>query len=182
MYTIKREYEHRTFGHVGNATLVVGDDGKLSLDGKPLGDAAAMAVLNHGMQYLQDAYAGAKSAAEAVADWSKKREKLYDGTVGIRGTGGEQPEMRFARAIVAKLVEKLFGAEAAKELAAIKEAKARKTWLDAAIDRLNDAQHERIMAAAFARLGMWKAEKAREAAELAELGLSVDVAETGDAE
>ena len=91
---IGRVYEHKgrgdgpSYGAIGNVVLnapgIV-----LEIDGKVLPDASIRAVLRHGLQILQDAYAGAKSQDEARGLFSKKLTKLLAGTLGERGISDE---------------------------------------------------------------------------------------------
>lgn len=81
--TIKRDYAHKTYGAIGSVHLAF--EGKLVLGTTELNEAATTALLTHALQYLQDAYAGAKTADEATSAFDKKLGKLLDGTAGVRG-------------------------------------------------------------------------------------------------
>lgn len=79
---INRDYVHKTFGPIGRADLVAA--AHITINGVTLPESSVRAVLNHGLQILQDAYAGSKSRNEAVGDFGKKLDKLLDGTLGAR--------------------------------------------------------------------------------------------------
>ena len=85
---IGRIYEHKVFGQIGSVVLTAPEI-VLELDGKLLPDASIRAILRHGLQILQDAYAGAKDEAEAKGNFGKKYDKLIMGTLGERGISDE---------------------------------------------------------------------------------------------
>ena len=80
---IEREYVHKAYGSIGKVVL----DGEsiLTLNGVELPPASVLALLNHGLQFLQDAYAGSKNADEATASFDKKLAKLLSGEFNVRG-------------------------------------------------------------------------------------------------
>jgi hypothetical protein len=82
-YIIDRVYTHKTFGELGKVNLEVSDCIVL-LDGEELPEASVRAVLNHGLQIFQDAYAGAKNAADAKETFSAKLAKLLSGELSSR--------------------------------------------------------------------------------------------------
>lgn len=102
-YEVKRSFAHRTHGDIGEATLAVTAKGKLVLDGKELPDASAEYLLTFALQSLQDAYAGAADNAECVGAFEAKRDKIIEGTIGVRmGGSGVDEFTRVARMIVRK--------------------------------------------------------------------------------
>lgn len=87
-------------GRVGHVTLEA-PNGKWKLDGQELPERSVEYLMMFALQSLQDAYAGAKSLTEAEASWTKKRDAILDGTIGVRtGGGGEPAHMRFVRTIL----------------------------------------------------------------------------------
>lgn len=111
---IIRNFTHRTFGAVGTATLSADVSGA-TLDGKPLPDASVEYLLNFALQSLQDAYAGAKTEAEAKAMWAKKRDALIAGTIGVRGTGaGVSEETKVQRMVARTALKAALGAKSPK--------------------------------------------------------------------
>lgn len=88
---IARIYEHKTFGRIGDVVLEC-PDFAMSLNGKDIPAGSIKAIMKHGLQILQDAYAGAKSKDEAEALWSKKLDKIVAGTLGERGVSDEMSD------------------------------------------------------------------------------------------
>jgi hypothetical protein len=167
---VNRVYIHREFDRIGHAELRA-PDGKWTLDGKELPAASIEHLLNFALQTLQDAYAGAKSADEATANWEKKRAKLYDGTIGTRGgNAGEEPWTRFVREIVRKL---LTGENAAKYAAMKGETDARKDFVDELFAKQPEAARAKIEAMAKEML----AEELKKKAENAKMtkGLGIEL-------
>lgn len=82
MTTIKREYDHKTLGHIGAVTLTV-PDGEWTLDGKVLPAASVEYLANFALQCLQDAYAGADTLAEAKGKYDKKLDSILNGMVRV---------------------------------------------------------------------------------------------------
>lgn len=161
----KRETENSLWsGRLGVAELKVDGKGKWWLDGNELPAASAAYLATFALQSLQDAYAGAKSQADAVAAWEKKRNALLAGTIGVRtgGGGDSDPLATFRRAIVRKA---LTGDNAA-EYKAIPsdDQKARGEWLDAKYAALSydkqDVVDERAEADRAAAIERAKAAKA----------------------
>jgi hypothetical protein len=97
---IERNFAHKAFGAIGAAVLVA-PDGDYTLDGNVLPESSVRHLLTFALQTLQDAYAGAKNADEAVGAFGTKYDKLVNGTMGVRGTGAGLDERgRMARMIV----------------------------------------------------------------------------------
>lgn len=101
-----REFNHRTFGHVGRAVLsakVV----DVTLNGKTLPIGSVEYLLNFALQSLQDAYAGAKNEAEAKGAFDTKLDRIIGGTVGVRmGGGGVSEETKVIRQVVREILRK----------------------------------------------------------------------------
>jgi len=100
---INRNYVHRTFGNIGSVTFVA-PDGEYTLNGKALPANSVEHLLTFALQTLQDAYAGAKDAAEAEGAFNGKLDKILEGTLGTRSGGGSgvDERTRVARSIVRK--------------------------------------------------------------------------------
>ena len=88
---IGRIYAHRAYGEVGNVVLEC-DLTRMTLNGNDIPELSMRAILRHGLQILQDAYAGAKSTDEAKAFFAKKLDKLLNGTLGERGVSDEMSD------------------------------------------------------------------------------------------
>lgn len=112
-YNVKRDFTHKTHGAIGAVHLVAQVD-KVTVDGKELPGKSVEYLLNFALQSLQDAYAGAKTVAEAKSMFDKRLENVIAGTIGQRiGGGGQSEEVRVAiqitKAILkAKLTEDAF--------------------------------------------------------------------------
>ena len=89
MNTIKRNFTHSgTETNFGDVELSFNDEG-WSLNGQALPAASVRAIVNQGLQILQDTYAGvgkSKTVDEATAAFGKKLVALRDGTIGERGS------------------------------------------------------------------------------------------------
>lgn len=102
-YEVTRAFAHRTHGDIGQAKLAVTDKGKMMLDGEMLPDASAEYLLTFALQSLQDAYAGADNAEDAIAAFETKRTRVIEGKIGVRSGGSGVDEFtRVARMIVRK--------------------------------------------------------------------------------
>lgn len=100
MFTINRAFVSRGFGDIGKVTLTA-PKGEYTLDGKALPEASVAHLLTFALQTLQDAYAGAKTADEALGAFGSKYDKLVNGTIGARSSGGGVTERdKVARIIV----------------------------------------------------------------------------------
>lgn len=95
-----REFNHRTFGQIGRVVLDA-DVKSVKLNGKDLPIGSIEYLLNFALQSLQDAYAGAKSEAEAQGAFNTKLDRLVAGTIGVRLGGGASAseETKIARQI-----------------------------------------------------------------------------------
>lgn len=114
-YNVTRQFAHRTFGAIGSVALA--GTAQLTLDGKPLPSGSVEYLLIFALQSLQDAYAGAQSADEAKANWEKKRDRLLDGTIGVRTSGGVDEATKVARSLIRDQLRKSPQWDAFKELA-----------------------------------------------------------------
>lgn len=155
-----RYYVHRTHGEIGEVTLVA-PDGKWALDGKELPASSIEHLLNFALQTLQDAYAGAKNEAEAVGAFESKRDRLLDGSIGVRGTGeGVSEETAVARSIMRGLIKDKLGAKSPEWTAfTALDPKEQNAKLDANIEANSDALAPVIAA----KLAERKAERDRKA-------------------
>lgn len=79
-----RQYAHKTFGTIGSVKLEFA--GLIAIDNQQLPEASMRALLNHGLQLLQDAYAGAKNADAAQKAFDEKLTKLLAGNFGSRNS------------------------------------------------------------------------------------------------
>jgi hypothetical protein len=114
--TIVRPFDHKTFGRIGTVTLSAGVN-DMSLNGTVLPASSIEYLLTFALQNLQDAYAGAESAVEAVARWEKKLDRLLAGTIGTREAGdGASATVRMIRTVLRELVRKSDKWAAFKEL------------------------------------------------------------------
>lgn len=103
---IKREYNHRTFGLIGSVALEA-EVAAVKIDGKLIPDDSVEYLLNFALQSLQDAYAGAKTTAEAKASWAKKLDAIIAGSVGVRSGGTSvSEEVRIGRSIMREQLRK----------------------------------------------------------------------------
>lgn len=108
---ITRNFTHRTFGAIGSVTFAA-PKGKFILNGNELPETSIEAILRHGLQILQDAYAGSKSTDEATGDFNCKYDKLINGTLGVRGSGdGADERTRVARSVTMSAAKAKFGAK-----------------------------------------------------------------------
>lgn len=98
-----RSYDHRggksneAFGHIGDVVFEV-PDGDWIMRWKAtdqedwqsctLPESSVIALLDHAGQKQQDAYASAKTRAEAIGKFLEMNEKLRDGTLGVRSNAG----------------------------------------------------------------------------------------------
>lgn len=109
-YIINRAFVSRSFGDIGKVTLTA-PDGDYAIDGKALPESSVAHLLTFALQTLQDAYAGAKDAAEAQGAFNGKLDKLLAGTIGTRtgGGGGVTERDKVARIIVGDWFRSAYG-------------------------------------------------------------------------
>lgn len=101
---ITRNFTHsKTETDFGTVKIEFPTDGFV-LDGKELPEASVRAIVNQGLQILQDTYAGvgaSKTVDEAKAAFTNKLEALYEGTVGERRGGGSvEPHVPYVRRVI----------------------------------------------------------------------------------
>lgn len=110
-YTINRSYTHRTYGAIGEVELVA-PGGKYVLNGEELPAQSVEHLLTFALQTLQDAYAGADNADEAVGAFNGKLDRLIAGTLGTRSGGGGVDEFTVVmRQVVRGAVKAKLGAK-----------------------------------------------------------------------
>lgn len=108
-YAIERKFAHRTHGDIASVSLTA-EVTSLKVNGKDVPAASVEYLLTFALQSLQDAYAGADSAANAKALFDKKLEKLIAGEIGVRGTGdGVSEQVKVARSITKAMAKKNMG-------------------------------------------------------------------------
>lgn len=140
---VKRETEKSDWNGAIGAVKLEAPDGKWMLDGKELSADSIEYLMGFALQSLQDAYAGAKSLADATAAFEKKRTAIIEGTLGQRGGGAEEePHMRYVR----QIIRKALGAknkEAYDAIGSDEQAK-RKDFLDGLFASLDDAKRATV--------------------------------------
>jgi hypothetical protein len=105
VFEVTREFVSKAFGAIGKSGWRVTESGAAEMlrEAKwvavPTSTRDALAMF--ALQTLQDAYAGAKTASEAVGSFDKKLDAYIEGTVGTRATSWESVAREF---IVAALV------------------------------------------------------------------------------
>ena len=107
---INRDYTHRTFGAIGSVTFET-PEGKYVLNGTELPESSVAHLMTFALQTLQDAYAGDKSAEDAIASFETKQARLIEGTIGTRSSGGVDEQTRVARSVVRAAAKAKFGAK-----------------------------------------------------------------------
>lgn len=104
--TVARSYAHKVHGQIGAVELVVPVSGDVTVNGQVLPASSVEHLFNFALQTLQDAYAGADSADDAVAAFTGKLERLIAGTLGTRtGGGGVDPVVAMMRVVMRPLVK-----------------------------------------------------------------------------
>lgn len=84
--TVARSFDHKVHGRIGLVELVA-EVGTVTLGGKELPASSVEYLLTFALQNLQDAYAGAESAEDAIGRFGKKLDRLLAGTIGAREAG-----------------------------------------------------------------------------------------------
>lgn len=157
-YTVSRAFDHKTFGRIGIVSLEA-DCKAITIGGKELPNASVEYLLTFALQNLQDAYAGAESAAEAQARWQKKLDRLLDGSIGTRSVGdGASALQRMIRTVVGEMLR---SAGKWKELTDGKEEAERAALLDAIFEKQPEAKQAAITATAETRIAEAEARKAQ---------------------
>lgn len=151
---------------VGEA-LVAADVGGFTVNGKELPTKSVEYLLNFAFQSLQDAYAGAKSGAEAKGMWDKKYDALLAGTIGTRIGSGIGDATRLARRFTAQFLQANVTKEAWKAFKE-RDEDAQNTRLDALYEE-HKAHIDPLIAA-------YKKELARKAEQAKALAGKIDIA------
>lgn len=112
---IERNFYNKTVDHnFGDVELEFPTEGFI-LNGKALPESSVRAIVNQGLQILQDTYAGAgrsKTFDEAKAAFDNKLEALIEGTIGQRSSGGgRSPLEAMMHTIARENLRALFKAE-----------------------------------------------------------------------
>lgn len=162
-FEITRAFDHKAFGRVG-VTEIVAQVGSIAINGKELPKASVEYLLTFAMQNLQDAYAGADSAADAKARWEKKLDRLIEGTIGVRAAGDGASALQ--RAIRAEIGDMLRAAKKWKDVIGALDEADRPARLDEIFDKQAESVQADIRAKAEARIAEAE-ERKRQAAKLA---------------
>lgn len=161
-YAINRAFDHKAYGRIGIVEMSAQVEG-IAINGKELPASSIEYLLTFALQNLQDAYAGADSADEAVARFEKKLDKLIEGTIGLRSGGdGASAEVKVRRTVLGELIRKT---EAGKDAWKANEAN-RAEWLDAVFAKQAEDKQAEVMAEVAKRIAEAQA-KAKQAAALA---------------
>lgn len=169
-YAISRAFDHKTFGRIGIVEMSAGVSG-VSINGKELPASSIEYLLTFALQNLQDAYAGADSEVDAKARWEKKLDRLLEGSIGLRASGGgESAEVRTRRAVIKEQVRKAVGKDKWTAFQAL-DADAQGEKLDAVFEKQDDAGQAAIMEQVAKRL----AEAAQRKAQANKLAESIDL-------
>lgn len=160
-YKINREFNHKTYGAIGKVELVA-DVKTLTVDGEALPGDSVEYLLRFALQSLQDAYAGAKTEAEAKEFFGKKLKNLLAGEIGSRGPGNAvSEETRVGRVVMRELyLAKIKGDDVARKAWKEMDEPAKIARLDAMIAKNAEA----ITPLVTKRMKEMAAEKARIAA------------------
>ena len=159
-----RNYIHRKHGKIGHATLTT-PDGPWLLDGHTLPASSVEHFAYFALQSLQDAYAGyADDPDGAKVAWADKRQKLIDGTLGVRGGGTDPVEAEMRR-----LVRDLWLASDAGNKAKWKvmDDDERAEHCDGLIAKQDDATQEKLRGFAVENVAKAEEERKRKAADAA---------------
>ena len=113
---IERNFYNKTVDHNFGDVVIEFPTAGFVLNGKALPESSVRAIINQGLQILQDTYAGvgkSKTLDEAKAAFDNKLEALIEGTVGQRasGGGGRSPLEAMMHTIARESLRALFKAE-----------------------------------------------------------------------
>ena len=93
VFEVTRDFTSKAYGKIGQSGWRVTKTGAAEMlragNWVLVPDATRDALAMFALQTLQDAYAGAKTASEAVGSFDKKLDAYIDGTVGTRATSWE---------------------------------------------------------------------------------------------
>lgn len=165
-----RTYDHKTFGRIGVAELLVESESDIvvMLNGQELPAQSIDHLLTFALQSLQDAYAGAESEVDALERFNAKLTRILEGTLGTRSGGGGVDEFtRLMRMVLRPLVKEAAGAAAWKDM----DEEARVAAIDAAYAAQGDEGRGMIAEAVERK----KAEIAAEAAAKAGLKNAIKI-------
>lgn len=166
--TVARAFDHKAFGRIGIVTLVA-DIGTVTLDGKELPASSVEYLLTFALQNLQDAYAGASDAEDAVARWGKKYDRLVAGTIGVREAGdGASAEVKAIRGVIGDMLRQ---AKVWKKVIGELDEADRADALDAIFAKQSEAKQEAIRTTARERMAEAEERKAQAKA----LGAGLDI-------
>lgn len=85
--------------NIGSVVLRIVDH-VWSLDGTVLPESSVEHLMGYALQSLLDSYAGAENLADAQNRFAARYEKLVNGTLGVRGSGGVDSFTKVARSVV----------------------------------------------------------------------------------
>lgn len=156
--TIARAFDHKTFGRIGVVTMTA-EVGAVVINGNVLPASSVEYLLTFALQNLQDAYAGAADADDAVARFGKKYDRLIAGTIGVREAGdGASAEVKAIRGVVGDMLRQ---AKVWKKLIGELDEADRPDALDAIFAKQNEAKQEAIRTTARERMAEAEARKAQ---------------------
>ena len=165
---VSRTFDHKAHGRIGIVNMEAAV-AYIAIDGKELPVSSIEYLLTFALQNLQDAYAGADSAAEATARWQKKLDRLLEGTIGVREAGDGASAM--TKAIRGVIGESLRALGKWKEVIGSLDEDKRDAKLDEIFAKQPEAKQVALREKAEAKLAEAAARKAQ-AKELAS-GLSL---------
>lgn len=156
-FNIARAFDHKSHGRIGIVEMEC-DIKSVTIGGVALPDASVEYLMTFALQNLQDAYAGANSAADAQARWAKKLDRLMKGEIGVREAGdGASAETKAIRAIIG---DSLRAAGKWKEVIGALDEDKRDDALDAIFAKQPEAKQTALRAAAQERMAEAAARKA----------------------
>lgn len=170
MQTIIRNYAHRVHGQINEVKLTHNCD-KMLIDGRELPAQSIEYLINFGLQSLQDAYANAKTQAEAAGAHLKKLEALLNGTIGTRSGGVSVTEAtKVARTLVRALLKDKWGVKSAEwaTFTGLSDDDA-----EAKLDEIFEKNKDKLQARVDARLAELAAEREAKRKLVAEVEISI---------
>ena len=167
-FNIARAFDHKQHGRIGLVEMEA-DVKSVTIGGKELPATSVEYLLTFALQNLQDAYAGAESAADATGRFQKKLDRLLEGTIGVREAGdGASAETKAIRNVIGDMLR---GAGKWKEVIGALDEDDRPAKLDEIFAKQPEAKQEAIRTTARERMAEAAARKAQ-AKEMAS-GLSL---------
>lgn len=165
---IARTFDHKQHGRIGVVNMEAAV-AYVSIDGKELPIQSVEYLLTFALQNLQDAYAGADNAEEAVARWQKKLDRLIEGSIGVREAGdGASALTKAIRGVVGDMLR---GAGKWKDVIGTLDEDKRAEKLDEIFAKQSKDKAEAITATAQERMA--EAAKRKEQAKALASGLDV---------